>query len=161
MNKSLIGLALAAGAVVIAPTTTSSAFALPLTQDFAAALPPATLTADQADIVGQGNIVAIVPAASIGLMDSSAKQLRTGRSYSDKVLIWVAPSAPGATVYVSAQGAAVLHRSSAKLHVGAVNLVDCAFRTTTERNGTTSISVTVDVPGYPPISRTFVHVVTS
>lgn len=161
MNTSLIGLGLVLTATAITLTTAPVAFALPSTQQILAARPPGALTSLQAAAGGLGNVVVTVPAASIGPRDSGAAQLQTGRSYSDTFLIWVAPSAPSATMQVKASGAAALHCSSARLHVGVVNLVGCKFRTTAEPSGKTSIAITVDVDGYPSISHSFVHDITS
>jgi hypothetical protein len=139
MNKSLTSLGLILAATAIALAGAPSASALPSAQEIAATVKPDVHTPARL-----GDVIAIVPAASIGPIDSVVPQLEAGRTYSDRFLIWVARSALTATLQVKVSGAGALHCSSAHLHVGAVNVIGCGFKTSSGPSGTTSISITVE-----------------
>jgi hypothetical protein len=90
-----------------------------------------------------GNVVAVVPGASIVSADHHSKQFARGHAYTVTFWIWVAPNARHATVKVHADGGTVRHCSASKLSPGLAVSLSCSVKPTANHVIVTDMTINV------------------
>jgi hypothetical protein len=110
-----------------------------------------------------GNVIAVVPGASIVSDDHLSKQLDRGRTYTATFLIWVAPNARHPTVKVHADDGTVRRCSASKLSPGLAADLTCRVKPAARQSAVTNmtINVVVRTSNLGQYARSYTHQITN
>ena len=162
MDHSWLTGAAAALVIVLGPSTTSTpASAAPITAGSGAT---ANTTASAAVITSasRGNVIAVVPGASIADGDHLPSKLDLHHSYRAVFVVWVAPNARRPSLKIHANGGPLRRCSVLKLQPGTDSFLTCEVTPDSARQGATNLTITLvaRTSNLGTYSRSFRHSVT-